>query len=75
MWMDDRIGTVSEEIKEISRTEENCVNVMTIPVKWSRFLWQVFALFEMHQVSVHAAFRVSALPKYALSGVRLSRAV
>jgi len=31
MWMDDRIDTVSNEIEEISRTEENCVNVMTIP--------------------------------------------
>ena len=29
----------------------------------------------MHLVSVYAAFRVSALPKYAMSGVRLSRAV
>lgn len=31
MWMDDRIDTVSKEIELISRTEENCVNVMTIP--------------------------------------------
>jgi transposase len=31
MWMDDRIDTVSKEIKDISRTEENCVNVMTAP--------------------------------------------
>ncbi len=28
---DDRIETVSKEIEQISRTEENCVNVMTIP--------------------------------------------
>lgn len=27
-WLDDRIETVSEEI---SRTEENCVNLMAIP--------------------------------------------
>lgn len=30
-WLDERIDTVSSEIEEISRTEENCVNVMTIP--------------------------------------------
>ena len=31
MWMDDRHDKVSAEIEEISRTEENCVNVMTVP--------------------------------------------
>ncbi|AML53344.1 IS110 family transposase [Falsihalocynthiibacter arcticus] len=31
MWMDDRIDAVSTEIEQISRAEENCVNVMTIP--------------------------------------------
>ena len=31
MWMDDRIDGVSQEIEEISRTEENCINVMTVP--------------------------------------------
>ena len=31
LWMDDRIDAVSKEIEQISRTEENCVNVMTIP--------------------------------------------
>ena len=31
LWLDDRIDVVSKEIKEISRTEENCINVMTIP--------------------------------------------
>jgi transposase len=31
MWMDDRIDKVSKEIEEISRTEETCVNVMTVP--------------------------------------------
>ncbi|MBO9432506.1 IS110 family transposase [Sulfitobacter sp. R18_1] len=31
LWLDDRIETVSKEIELISRTEENCVNVMTIP--------------------------------------------
>lgn len=31
LWLDDRIKTVSMEIEQISRTEENCVNVMTIP--------------------------------------------
>lgn len=31
LWLDDRIDAVSDEIEQISRTEENCVNVMTIP--------------------------------------------
>jgi len=31
LWLDDRIDAVSAEIDEISRTEENCANVMTIP--------------------------------------------
>lgn len=31
LWLDDRIEAVSKEIEQISRTEENCVNVMTIP--------------------------------------------
>lgn len=31
LWLDDRIDAVSTEIEQISRTEENCVNVMTIP--------------------------------------------
>ena len=31
LWMDERIDTVSDEIEEISRTDENCVNVMTVP--------------------------------------------
>ena len=30
---------------------------------------------KMHLVCVHATFSVSTLPKYAMSGVRLSRAV
>ena len=44
-------------------------------VKWSCFLGQFCGLAKMHLISVHAAFRVSAWPKYAMSGVRLSRAV
>ena len=31
MWLDDRIDKVSKEIAEISRTEENCINVKTVP--------------------------------------------
>ena len=31
LWLDDRIEAVSTEIEEISCTEENCRNVMTIP--------------------------------------------
>ena len=44
-------------------------------VKWSCFLGQVCGFAKMHLVYVHAAFRVSLWPKYAASGVRLSRAV
>ena len=47
----------------------------TTSLKWSCFLGQVCGLAKMHLVCVHAAFRVSAFPKYAMSGVRLSRAV
>ena len=49
--------------------------IVTIVVKWSYLFGQFCGLAKMHLVSVHAAFRVSALPKYAMSGVRLSRAV
>lgn len=31
LWLDERIGVISNEIEEISRTEKNCANVMTIP--------------------------------------------
>lgn len=31
LWLDKRIEDVSGEIEEISRTEENCSNIMTIP--------------------------------------------
>jgi len=31
LWLDKRIGDLSGEIEEISRTEENCANIMTIP--------------------------------------------
>ncbi len=31
LWLDGRIDAISDEIEEISRTEENCINVMTIP--------------------------------------------
>jgi transposase len=31
LWIDDRIAAVSTEIEEISRTEENCANIMSIP--------------------------------------------
>jgi hypothetical protein len=44
-------------------------------VKWSCLLGQVCGLAKMHLVCVHAAFSVSTLPKYAMSGVRLSRAL
>ena len=44
-------------------------------MKWSCFLGQVCGLAKMHLVCVHAAFRISAWVKYAVSGVRLSSAV
>jgi hypothetical protein len=44
-------------------------------MKWSCFLGQFCDLAKMHLVCVHAAFRVSTLPNYAMSCVRLSRAV
>ena len=31
LWLDDRIDKVSAEIEHISQTEENCINVMTVP--------------------------------------------
>lgn len=31
LWLDERIEAVSGEIEDISRTEENCANAMTIP--------------------------------------------
>ena len=31
LWLDKRIEDVSAEIEDISRTEENCANIMTIP--------------------------------------------
>ena len=37
-------------------------------VKWSYLFGQFCGLAKVHLVSVHAAFRVSALPKYAMSG-------
>ncbi|WP_183073587.1 helix-turn-helix domain-containing protein, partial [Roseinatronobacter ekhonensis] len=43
-------------------------------LKWSCFLGQVCGLSKMHQIYVHAAFRISACSKYAASGVRLSSA-
>ena len=46
-----------------------------VTLKWSYLFGQFCGLAKMHLVSVHAAFRVSAWPKYAMSGVRLSRAV
>jgi hypothetical protein len=44
-------------------------------MKRSYYLGQFCGLSKMHLVCVHAAFRISAWPKYAMSGVRSSRAV
>ena len=67
LWEHDVIEDL--ELREIERS------FLCPELKWSCFLGQVCGLAKMHQVSVHAAFRVSALPKYSASGVRLSRAV
>jgi len=52
-------------------------NLLPYPLdlKWSCFFGQVRGLVKMHQVDFHAAFSASVWPKYAVSGVRLSRAV
>jgi hypothetical protein len=44
-------------------------------MKWFRFLGQFFGLAKMLLVFVYVAFRVFTLPKHAMPGVRLSRAV
>jgi len=54
---------------------EFSVEVVSLRVKWSCFLGQFCGSAKMHLVYVHAAFRISAWVKYAVSGVRLSRAV
>ena len=58
------------ELRGIGLTDLACRTL-----KWSCFLGQVCGLAKVHLVCGHAAFRVSVLPKYAMSGVRLSRAV
>jgi hypothetical protein len=73
----------SEPVSRSSRTmsltnliesQRRCATSVCV-LKWSGFLGQFCGLAKMHLVCVHAAFRVSAWPKYAMSGVRLSRAV
>ena len=44
-------------------------------VRWSGFLGQVCGLAKMLLICIHAAFRISAWVEYAVSGVRLSRAL
>jgi len=39
-------------------------------MRWSYLFGLFCGLAKVHLVSVHAAFRVSDLPKYAMSGVR-----
>jgi hypothetical protein len=51
------------------------VRMVMVDVKWSCFLGQACGLAKVHLVCVHAAFRLFAWVKYAVSGVRLSRAV
>ena len=54
------------ELEETSRFNQ---------VKWSHLFGQFCGLSKMHLVFIHAAVRISAWPKYTISGVRLSRAV
>ena len=65
---------LSDKCAPVSARHVEALEVV-LDLKWSCFLGQFCGLAKMHLVSVHAAFRVSALPKYAMSGVRLSRAV
>ena len=69
----------SEELEIIKQVEVAQLSarqtLSKLGLKWSCFIEQFCGLTKMHFVSVHAVFRVSALPKYAMSGVRLSRAV
>jgi len=46
-----------------------------VNLKWSCFLGQLCGIAKMLLVAGHAAFRIFARVKYAVSGVRLSRAV
>ena len=74
--MDASLIAEMEDMAEQNRRIKKMYAEMSMQnVKWSCFLGQVCGLAKMHLVSVHAALRVSALPKYAMSGVRLSRAV
>ena len=50
-------------------------NGSNVEMKWSCFLGQVCGLAKMHLVCVRTAFRITKWQKYAMSGVRLSRAV
>jgi|GEM_PF-736136 len=43
--------------------------------EWPYFLGQVCNFLKLHQIYVHAAFRIAACSKHDASGVRLSCAV
>ncbi len=59
MWMDDRVEKVSAEIEEVSRTEENCVNVMgSVALVWS---WP----------SAPSGIRTGQLPRTSLQRIPL----
>lgn len=68
-----KVGETPEEELSI---KQNMKDFMSRDwVKRSCFLGQVCGSAKMHLVCVHAAFRISAWVKYAVSGVRLSSAV
>jgi hypothetical protein len=71
----ERKGMIMNHKKLYRLYTEEKLGVRRRRVKWSCFSGQVRGLAKMHQVGFHAAFSASVWPKYAASGVRLSRAV
>jgi rhodanese-related sulfurtransferase len=65
-------GAIALDIRD---KEEHDAGHIAGSLKWSHLFGQFCGLSKMHLVFVHAAFRISAWPKYAMSGVRLSSAV
>ena len=71
-WKEFFDSGLAEEARKVPM---NSLVGTVINMKWSYLFGLFCGLTKVHLVSVHAAFRVSDLPQYAMSGVRLSRAV